>query len=72
MEGAAEYKSARLANRERQQTIVGEILADKKIRDYSKNKFAEINTERSKKIRAYKVHRSDKKKKKQKKVRKLF
>ena len=42
IEGPAEYKSSRMTNRERKQSIVEEILADKKIKDYSKRKFNEI------------------------------
>ena len=49
IEGPAEYKSSRMTNRERKQSIVEEILADKKIRDYSKNKFLEIQSEKSRK-----------------------
>lgn len=71
IEGAAEYKSARLTNKERKQDIVGEILADQKIKDYSKSKFAEINAARSKKLKAYKARKSDKVRK-QKKIQKLF
>jgi hypothetical protein len=61
IEGPSEYKSARMTNRERKQTIVEEILADKKIRDYSKNKFLEIQSKKSSKKKAYKTVRKSKK-----------
>jgi hypothetical protein len=61
IEGPSEYKSARMTNRERKQTIVEEILADKKIRDYSKNKFLEIQSKKSSKKKAYKTARKSKK-----------
>lgn len=60
IEGPAEYKSARMTNRERKQSIVEEILADKSIKDYSKRKFLEIQAEKSKKKKAYKVGRKTK------------
>jgi hypothetical protein len=61
IEGPAEYKSARLTNKERKQSIVEEILADKKIKDYSKRKFMEIQSEKSSKKKAYKASRKSKK-----------
>mmetsp|Transcript_25835 Transcript_25835/g.43081 ORF Transcript_25835/g.43081 Transcript_25835/m.43081 type:complete len:199 (-) Transcript_25835:2959-3555(-) len=77
IEGPSEYKSGRLTNQERKQSIADEILADKQIKDYSKRKFLEIQAEKSNKIRAYKSSKkADKHKKlkamKAKKVRKLF
>lgn len=62
IEGPAEYKSSRLTNRERKQTIVEEILADKKIKDYSKKKFLEIQADKSSRKR--KAFKSAKKYKK--------
>ena len=47
IEGPSEYKSARLTNRERRQTIVEEILADKTVGQYSKKKFGEIQAAKS-------------------------
>lgn len=61
IEGPAEYKSARLTNRERKQTLVEEILADKKIKDYSKRKFMEIQSEKTNKRKAYKSAKKGKK-----------
>lgn len=61
IEGPSEYKSARLTNKERKQSIVEEILADKKIKDYSKRKFMEIQSEKSSKKKAYKASRKSKK-----------
>jgi len=42
IEGAGEYKSSRLTKKERQTTILGEILADKSIKQYTKRKYVEI------------------------------
>ena len=61
IEGPSEYKSARLTNRERKQTIVEEILGDRKIKDYSKRKFMEIQSEKSNKRKAYKSSKKSKK-----------
>ena len=73
IEGPSEYKSSRLTNRERKQTIVDEILGDKKIKDYSKKKFLEIQTEKTSKHKAFKADRNHKKKvAKAKRIRKLF
>jgi hypothetical protein len=44
IEGPSEYKSARLTNKERKQSLVEEILADSSIVDYSKRKFSEIQS----------------------------
>lgn len=65
VEGVGEYKSSRMTNKERQSTILGEILADKQIKQYAKRKYAEIQESRPQRKR--KGHSS-----KQKKVRKLF
>lgn len=69
IEGPSEYKSGRLTNRERKQTIMEEILADGAIKDYTKRKFQEIQVTKNNKQRMYKKSKSDKK---QKKVRALF
>lgn len=61
IEGPHEYKSARLTNRERKQTIVEEILGDKKIKDYSRRKFMEIQSEKGNKRKAYKSSKKSKK-----------
>ena len=61
IEGPSEYKSARMTNRERKQTIVEEILGDKKIKDYSKKKFLEIQATKGNKRKAYKSSRKSKK-----------
>lgn len=47
IQGPAEYKSARLTNKERRGTIVEEILADKDIKSYSKRKFMEIQASKA-------------------------
>ena len=46
--GSAEYKSARLTNKERKQTLVEEILADKSIKSYTKRKFSEVQDKAAK------------------------
>lgn len=71
IEGPSEYKSSRLTKKERKQSIVDEILADKSIKDYSKRKFNEIQADKQNKRRTYKVKKSAKKDSK-KKIRKLF
>lgn len=50
-----------MTNRERKQTIVEEILGDKKIKDYSKKKFLEIQATKLNKRKAYKSSRKSKK-----------
>jgi hypothetical protein len=52
VEGSAEYRSSRLSNKERKQTIADEILADKGIRDYSKKTFLQIQQGKTKKRKA--------------------
>jgi hypothetical protein len=68
IEGPSEYKSARLTNRERKQTIVEEILADSAAKEYSKRKFTELQAAASNKRRGKKGKIVEK----QKKIRKLF
>ena len=46
IEGAAEYTTARMSRKERKQSLVGEIIADKKIKDYTKRKYVELQTEK--------------------------
>jgi hypothetical protein len=64
IEGPSEYKSGRLTNRERKQSIVEEILADKSIREYSKRKYLEIQ-----KQNVYKKHGGNFKKRQMKPLR---
>ena len=49
IEGSAEYKSARLTNKERRQTLVQEVMADVQLKSYSKRKYSEIQREKSNK-----------------------
>jgi hypothetical protein len=73
IEGPHEYKSARLTNKERKLSIVDEILADKKIKDYSKRKFLEIQSAKNSRKKHAKADKNHKKKvAKAKKVKKLF
>lgn len=51
IEGKGEYKSSRLTRKERRQSIVGEVLADQQIQNYTKRKYAEIQAVKSDKIR---------------------
>lgn len=46
VEGAAEYTTNRMTNKERKQSLVGEIIADKQIKDYTKRKYVEIQQEK--------------------------
>ncbi|KAG9411500.1 hypothetical protein AC1031_017137 [Aphanomyces cochlioides] len=47
IEGAAEFKSARLSRKERHQTFTEEILHDQQIRNYTKRKFNDIQATRA-------------------------
>ena len=44
IEGSAEFKSARLSNKERRQTLVEEVMADSQLKHYSKRKYTEIQS----------------------------
>jgi hypothetical protein len=44
IEGSTEYTTQRMNRKDRRTTITGEIMADKKIRDYTKRKHAEIQS----------------------------
>ena len=46
IEGAAEYTTNRMTKKERKQSLVGEIIADKQIKDYTKRKYVEIQQEK--------------------------
>lgn len=54
IEGPSEYKSSRMTNKERKQTIADEIIADRELKSYSKRKYGEIQKENSKKARVFK------------------
>lgn len=60
VEGSAEYKSARLSRKERKQSIMEEVLADKQLKSYNKRTFLSIQEQRSKKRRAHKHKKSNK------------
>ena len=47
IEGAAEYKTARMTKKERKTSIVGEIIADKEIKDYTKRKYVELQNDKA-------------------------
>ncbi len=73
IEGALEYKSSRLNNKERKQNITEEILADQSIKNYSKRVFTDIQTQKSKKRKTFKVSKKEMKlKKANKKVHAYF
>ena len=46
VEGAAEYTTNRMTKKERKQSLVGEIIADKQIKDYTKRKYVELQHEK--------------------------
>lgn len=46
VEGAAEYTTNRMTKKERKQSLVGEIIADKQIKEYTKRKYVEIQQEK--------------------------
>lgn len=60
IEGPSEYKSSRLTNRERKNTIMDEVLADSNIRAFSKRKYNEIQHEKSNKKKNFKQLRKSK------------
>ena len=47
IEGAAEFYSSRLANKDRRQTLTAEIMADPGTADYAKRKFKKMQQEKS-------------------------
>jgi hypothetical protein len=69
VEGPTEYLSARMTKKERKQTLVDEILADKKITGYSKKKYLQIQEVKSNKRKTFKDKHGNKR---AKKVRALF
>eukprot|EP00981_Chlorochromonas_danica_P006384 scaffold1365_cov163-Ochromonas_danica.AAC.74 len=60
VEGPTEYKTARLSNRERKQTIVQEVLADSQLRSYNKRTFLNIQETKSKKRKFFKAKKHTK------------
>jgi len=73
IEGPSEYKSSRLTNRERKQTIVDEVLSNQLIRDYTKSKFLDIQQQQASKQKMFRKTKEDRQKaKKLKKQSKLF
>ena len=61
IDGPHKFKSSRLTNKERKQTIVDEILNDSQIKSYSKRKFLDIQKEKSNKINFNKFSKKQKK-----------
>lgn len=51
--GPGESKANKLTRREQKQTIFEEIFSDRKIKDYSKRKYLEIQQERSTKRKTF-------------------
>lgn len=49
--GRNESKAQKMTRREQKQTLFEEIFSDKKVKDYSKRKYLEIQKEKSKKIK---------------------
>lgn len=60
VEGAHEFKSARMTKKERQQTFTDEIMADANVRQYTKRVFGQVQAARSGrgKKKAKKTHRA--------------
>jgi hypothetical protein len=48
IEGPTEFRSARLSKKERKQTLVEEVLADRGSREYSKKTFLQIQAGKTK------------------------
>mmetsp|Transcript_8451 Transcript_8451/g.14342 ORF Transcript_8451/g.14342 Transcript_8451/m.14342 type:complete len:225 (+) Transcript_8451:94-768(+) len=59
--GFADSKSSRLTRKERKQSILDEVLADKKITKYSKDKYLAIQKEKSNKRKTFKKSTNPKK-----------
>jgi hypothetical protein len=76
VEGGAEYTTARMSKKERKQSLVGEIIADKQIKDYTKRKYVEIQQEKEaksgRKHKAKKLGQRDGHGSGSRKIRKLF
>lgn len=73
IEGPSEYKSSRLTNRERKQTIVDEVLSSQLIRDYTKSKYLDIQQRHTSKQKMFRKTKEDRlRAKKAKKHSKLF
>lgn len=73
IEGPSEYKSSRLTNRERKQTIVDEVLSSQLIRDYTKSKYLDIQQRHTNKQKMFRKTKEDRlRAKKAKKHSKLF
>ena len=76
IEGAAEYKTARMTKKERKTSLVGEIIADKQIKDYTKRKYVELQNDkadrRGRKPKSKKLGDRSGKGSGGKKIRKLF
>ena len=73
IEGPSEYKSSRLTNRERKQTIVDEVLSNQLIKDYTKNKFLDIQRRKANKQKTFRKSKEDRQRAKgAKKHSKLF
>jgi len=51
VEGPEEFTTQRMTRKERKQSLVGEILADKSIKDYTKRKYGEIQKEKERNSR---------------------
>ena len=54
VEGPSEYRSSRLTNKERKQTIVEEVLGDATLKDYAKRKYNEIQFQKQNKKKMFK------------------
>ncbi len=64
IEGRGEFKSSRIANKDRKQTLLDEVMADSSIKSYSKRKFMEIQDRHNDKIKMYKAKKQNLKGKK--------
>ena len=72
IEGSGDSKSARLTKKERRQTLVEEVLADKTLKGYSKRTYDGIQAKKKDKIKAYKKSGSKGKGKKSSSGKKYF
>mmetsp|Transcript_20020 Transcript_20020/g.19322 ORF Transcript_20020/g.19322 Transcript_20020/m.19322 type:complete len:319 (+) Transcript_20020:69-1025(+) len=60
IEGPSEYFSSRMSRKERKQTIVEEVLGDEKLKNYSKRKYMEIQSDKNNKKKMFKQKKKGK------------
>lgn len=72
IEGSAEYKSSRMTNKDRKQSIVEEIISDSQLSNYSKRKYASIQADHASHKKSHKKGKAAKHEKKKQKHKKSY